>query len=180
MTTNLTLTDISEAQKRLLDMDLDDDSLQQFLDGVEGQAHDKIMRIVHVIHELEAQAKTIEDRIAAIRPRMNTRMARAGFLRQYLLKNMDSMKIKKVESPEAMVWLQDSPPSVEADMDKVPHEYIRVTLQTLLSEVPESMIDAIKSRMIDAQSILALHKAKSKLPAGVTIIDDKQHLRIKP
>lgn len=177
---SLTLTSLSEAQARLLDLDIPQEDLQGILDGLQEQAKLKIMYIVGVMRELEAQYDATDAEIKRLQGRMTTRQGRIAWLRQYLQANMESLGIDRVESPVATVWLQRNPPSVEVvDEAAVPREWFRAMIVTLLSEVPEALLPAIKSTVIDAKAILELHKAGTGLPPGVKVVQDKRHLRIK-
>ena len=178
----LTLTDVSEAYHRLLVLDESDSesNLQPFLDSIKTQAKDKILAIANVVEELEAQVAIISGEIGRLEKRINARAQRQQWLTSYLLRNMEALGLRRVESPTRAVWLHPNPPSVQVlDEAQVPAEFIRATLRSLLSEVPEAMIPAIRTREVEKSAILALHKEGKPLPPGVQVVEGKHHLRIK-
>ena len=175
----LTLTDITEAQARLLDADIPEEDLGPILEGIKTTAENKVSAIGAVIREYKAQCAAIAAEMERLKQRHDVRMRRTRWLQDYLRDNMEALGLDKVETPTSTIRLQRNPPSVEVvDEEAVDPAWWRVQLQTLLTEVPEELLPAITSKTIDARAIMDRWRRGIGPPLGTRIVEDKKHLRM--
>lgn len=111
---------------RLHDLDLDD---QTIADTLEGQSADLVTKGTNVamvfrnMESLAEQIKAEESRLAARRKAVEKR---AASIKQYLLSNMERAGISKIESPWFVVSVKQNPESVQIDDESVlPPDYLR-------------------------------------------------------
>jgi hypothetical protein len=112
--------------ERLCDMDVDEQTMLDTLEGEAGALEAKAISVAAVARTLDGTAAAIKDAEASMCARRKALETRAASLRRYLLENMQHAGIKRVECPEFVIAVRDNPPAVEVfDAAQIPAEFMR-------------------------------------------------------
>ena len=127
---SLTLFDIAaeyrDMAEKLADLDLDDQTIADTLEGEAGALVAKGTSVAAVVRNLEASADAIKAAEQQMASRRKAIEARSKRLRQYLLDCMRMASIKKIESPHFVLSVRANPPAVDVfDAAQVPQDYMR-------------------------------------------------------
>ncbi len=95
-----TLYKIAENYQALLNMDLDEETLADTLESIEGEFEEKADNICHVIAEVGGKVDIIDAEIKRLQARKKTLSGRKDSLRNYLLTQMEVIDKKKLETPK--------------------------------------------------------------------------------
>uniref|UniRef100_A0A6H1ZYG0 Host-nuclease inhibitor protein n=1 Tax=viral metagenome TaxID=1070528 RepID=A0A6H1ZYG0_9ZZZZ len=118
------LYELTEAYEQLRNLDLPEEELAQYIDGIEGQIADKAESVALVILDFEADARKLRDEENRLTDRRHVIEGRAESLKSYLLVNMVAVGMKKIEGMRVTVSYQNSPPSCRVqDAELLPGEY---------------------------------------------------------
>lgn len=110
----------------LADMDLDDQTLADTLEGLSGDLEIKAQNVVMFTRNLEATAAAIKDAEAQMAARRKALENRAAGLRRYVLESMQHAGVSKIECPLFKVAVRENPASVEIyEPGLIPSEYMR-------------------------------------------------------
>lgn len=101
------------AADKLADMDLDDQTVADTLEGMSGELEVKAVSVAMMARNFEATAAAIKDAEAQMEKRRKAFEARAQWLRRYLLESMQHAGIKRIECPEFSLAVRDNPASVD-------------------------------------------------------------------
>lgn len=110
-------TEYRAAAERLHDLDLDDQTIADTLEGMAGAVEVKARNVAFVIRNCEAladQIKQAEEQMAARRKAIENRATR---IRNYLLNNMQACGISKIECPEFKLSIHKNPGAVVIDAE---------------------------------------------------------------
>lgn len=103
-----------------------------------------VKRLARRIFELDADAKTLEDHVAAVSQRAQSRRRTVEGMKRWMQLLMERAGVDKVKDPFVTVWLADNPESIEiVDLEKLPREFKRATLQMPLAHVPPNLAESI-------------------------------------
>lgn len=123
MGTSLTLYQLSDMYladlKRLEDMDLDEQTMLDTLEGLSGELEVKATNVAAFCRNLEASAEAIKNAEAQMAARRKAIENRANRIKQYLKENMERTGILKIESPHFSMAIKKNPPSVVVDPSQV-------------------------------------------------------------
>jgi hypothetical protein len=103
------------AADRLADLELDEQTVLDTLEGMGGELEAKATNVAMFIRNLEATAVAIKDAEGAMAARRKALEARAKRLHEYLLTNMQFAGIQRIESPYFTLAIRSNPPSVVID-----------------------------------------------------------------
>lgn len=126
MTTLYSLTaEYRAAAERLHDLDLDDQTIADTLESMQGAIEVKAQNVAFMVRNFEALADQIKAAEEAMSARRKAMEARAARIRSYLLGNMLACGISKIECPEFRIAVQNNPPSVVIDSEGlIPSEFM--------------------------------------------------------
>jgi len=145
---NSTLYDINARYMQALDAatdpesDLSPDLFTDTLQGIEGEAEDKLKAVIAYSRNLEVEAEAIKDALDAMKSRLDAKRKRSQWLKDYAKESMKILGKSKLEWPEFAARIQANPPAVEIiDPQKIPDDF--------KAEVVEVKIDkkAISERL---------------------------------
>jgi len=102
----------AEAAK-LAELDLDDQTLLDTLEGMSGDLEVKAQNVVMFARNLEASAVAIKEAEAQMAARRKAIENRAAGLRKYVQTSMQVAGVTKIECPYFALKLQNNPPSVD-------------------------------------------------------------------
>lgn len=125
-----TLFEIATAYRddvaKLADLELDDATIADTLEGMGGDLQVKCTNIAAFARDLEATAASIKDAEAQMKARRQAIERRAERLRHYLLNGMQFAGVTKIESPYFCLAIKNNPPSVEVyEPGLVPADYMK-------------------------------------------------------
>ena len=111
--------------ERLQDLDLDEQTLLDTLEGEAGALEEKATSVAFVVRNLEAFAAAMKDAEASIAKRRKATDARAERLREYLHSSLKRAGIKRVEHPMLSLALKGKAASVVIfDEAQIPAEFM--------------------------------------------------------
>lgn len=111
---------------KLHDLDLDDQTIADTLEGESGDLVEKGKNIAAIFRNLESDAKQIKEAEEQLCARRKAIERRAERLKEYLKTNMEISGIQKIECPWFVVSLRNNPESVVIDDETlIPRDYLR-------------------------------------------------------
>lgn len=124
-----TLFDIAAQFKadaaKLHDLDLDEATLADTLEGMTGELEAKAQNVAFVARNLEALAASIKEAETAMDARRKALENRANGLRRYIADAMDFAGVRKIECPYFALKLKANPASVDVfDLAQLPMDYM--------------------------------------------------------
>jgi len=128
--TAITLYEIAAAYRadvdRLADMDLDDATLTDTLEGLGGELEVKAQQVGAFIKNLEATAAAIKEAEAGMAARRKALENRIARVKDYLLASMMVAGVEKIECPLFRLSVKHNPPAVEVyEHLMIPSEFMR-------------------------------------------------------
>lgn len=145
----LTLYQLSDAlvaaQQALADSDLDEQTIADTLEGLEGEVAQKMEGCLAIARNLEATADQIRAAEAHMVGRRKALESRAEWLKGYVKANMERSGITKIECPWFRASIVKNPPSVVVDaFAEIPKGYLRYPDPPPPSVDKKAVADAIK------------------------------------
>lgn len=104
-----------DAAERMADMDLDEQTIADTLEGMAGALEVKATNVAAFARNLESTADAIKAAEGEMAKRRKAIERRSESLRSYLLDNMVRAGISKIESPMFRLTVRDNPPAVSID-----------------------------------------------------------------
>lgn len=104
-----------EAADRLHDLDMDEQTITDTLEGLSGELTTKATNVAFVVRNLESLADQIKQAEQAMEKRRKALEHRADAVRRYLMDNMELAGITKIESPYFVLSVRENPPAVVID-----------------------------------------------------------------
>ena len=101
------------AADRLAELDLDDQTVADTLEGMAGDIEAKASNVAMMARNLEATAAAIKDAEAQMAQRRKALEHRAQWLRRYLLESMQHAGITRVECPHFVLAVRANPAAVD-------------------------------------------------------------------
>jgi hypothetical protein len=128
--TALTLYEIAQEYRsdleKLAELDLDDATLTDTLDGMGGELEVKAQSVACFIRNLEAAAAQIKEAEAAMAARRKAMENRAARIKDYLLASMMVAGVQKIECQLFRMSVRDNPAAVEVfQPELIPEQYMR-------------------------------------------------------
>ena len=161
--TALTLYEVSAEYRQLADqlaeMDIDETTLSDTLEGVAYPVEQKARAVAAVIGNLDAEADVYTEHAKRVQAVAKSRKARADWLRGYLLSNMQMAGITEIKGPAFTIKLRDNPESVDVfEPALVPQQFMRQP------EPPPPAPDktAIKSAIKAGEEVAGCRLTRSK------------------
>lgn len=140
--------ELVEAQTRLFELDLDDQTIADTLEGLQGALEVKATNVALMARNLESFADQIKQAEAEMSKRRRMFESRADKLRAYIKETMErpGVEISKIECPQFALTIKKNPPAVEIfDNSLVPDTF------KVIPPVPEPVPDKRKIKeAIDA------------------------------
>ena len=118
---------------KLHDLDLDDQTIADTLEGESGDLIEKGKNVAAVFRNLESDAKQIKEAEQQLAERRKAIEKRAASLKEYLKTNMELSGIQKIECPWFVITLATNPEAVTVDDESaIPRDYFK--------EIPTSYV----------------------------------------
>lgn len=113
------------ALERIDPEEIDEQTLLDTLEGLEGEITIKAQSCAATVRNMEVFADTIDAAAKQMKERADRLRRKSEWLRAYLLNNMQAAGISRIEAPEFKVAIRKNPPSVLVDEStKLPDEYL--------------------------------------------------------
>lgn len=120
---------------RLEDLELDEQTISDTLEGFSAEFDDKVISIASFIRNLEATAEAIKKAEEAQAERRKSLEKKADYLRTYLINNMKEVGKSAIECPLFAVKLRQNPASVQVQDDAVlPIHFMVIKSSTVLDK----------------------------------------------
>lgn len=151
-------TEYHQAAERLNDLDLDEQTIADTLESMEGSLDDKARNVAFWIKNTEALATSIRDARNAMHEREKSLTARADRCRKYLLDCLNLAGKKKIETPFFVISTRNNAESVVLDdASLLPAEYLRV-----IPESREADKKAIKEAIQAGTLVMGAHLERNQ------------------
>ncbi len=125
------LYELTGALADLSSMDMDDEAVKTTLECVQGDFNDKAVAIIKLSENLNADTSAIDAEIERLKARKQVILNRQKSLRDYLLHNMETAGITKIECPIFTASLRKGVESVEIENESLlPDEFVSVEVVT--------------------------------------------------
>jgi len=116
-----------QAAIALSNMDLDDQTIADTLEGLSGALEAKATNVAYFVRNLEATAEQIKLAEKQMADRRKAMENRAERIREYLKANMEVAGITQIECPHFKLSIKKNPPSVVIDAEsQIPADYMTV------------------------------------------------------
>jgi Siphovirus Gp157 len=116
--------------------------LERLLNRSAAAIQDKTVAIAAVIREFEARAEIAHMETERIATHARTSRSRAAWLRDYLLKNLELLGLKRIETATAVVVIRKSPPSVTIlDEAQIPDSFKEVVTSVDRTRLRRALLD---------------------------------------
>lgn len=136
--------------EKLADLDLDEQTIADTLDGLGGELEVKAQNVVMFTRNLEATAAAIKEAEGQMAKRRKAIENRVEGLRRYTLTCMQAAGVEKIECPLFEISIRQNPPAVEIFDDRmVPAEF----MSKPEPPPPAPVKDAIKSALKAGQDV---------------------------
>lgn len=118
--------DYRAAAEKLADLDLDEQTIADTLEGMSGELEVKATNVAMFVRNLEANAAAIKEAEQSMSARRKSIENRADGMRRYLLANMQHAGITKIESPYFALSIKSNPAAVVInEPGLIPAEFMR-------------------------------------------------------
>jgi hypothetical protein len=117
--------DYRDAANKLADLDLDEQTIEDTLEGMSGELEVKATNTAMLVRNLEASAAAIKEAETQMAARRKALENRAARIKDYLLSNMMVAGIQKIECPFFKLAVRENPPAVEIyEQGTIPAQYM--------------------------------------------------------
>jgi hypothetical protein len=119
--------DYRAAADKLADLELDDQTITDTLDGMSGELEVKAQNVAFFCRNLEASAAAIKEAEAQMAARRKAVENRAARVKDYLLASMMVAGVQKIECPHFRLAVRENPAAVEVyEPGLIPAEFMTV------------------------------------------------------
>lgn len=135
-----------EAAERLADLDLDDQTIADTLEGLAGTLEVKATNVAMFAKNLEVTAAAIKEAESNMAKRRKAIEARAERVYAYLKQNMEAVGMTKIESPYLRIAIRNNPAAVHIDAEsQIPPEFWKQSPPPPPALDKKAIANAIKS-----------------------------------
>ncbi len=134
------------AADKLADLDLDEQTITDTLEGMSGALEVKAQNVVIFARNLEVTAAAIKEAEAAMAARRKAMENRAAGLRRYALSAMQFAGVQSIECPYFKLSVRKNPPAVEVfDAAQIPAQFMRTPEPPPPAPDKKAITEAIKA-----------------------------------
>jgi chromosome segregation ATPase len=129
-----------DLENKLKELNLDEQTIQDTLEGESLAIQHKIESYGYVIKNLRAPALAIDEEIKRLQERKKAFDSQADKIEAWLKDNMVKCEISKVECTAFTIALQDNPPSVHvSDESVIPQDFMRQSIPKVPPPAPDKV-----------------------------------------
>lgn len=115
------------AANRLADLQLDEQTIADTLEGLSGAIEEKLINVAFVIRNIESLAEQIKQAEQQMAMRRKALENRSESIRNYLKRNMEACNITEIDSPWFKIAIRNNPASLVVDDEsKIPKEFFDI------------------------------------------------------
>lgn len=134
------------AADRLADLDLDDQTIADTLEGLAGALEVKATNVACFVRNLESAAEQIKKAEVAMNLRRKAIENRAERVKAYLKAQMERTGVLKIDSAYLSIAIKKNPPAVCIDAEsQIPAEFMRVVPPPAPVPDKKALAEAIKA-----------------------------------
>ncbi len=141
---NLKLHELPEQYEKIMNLDVDEETLLLMLKSLNQTLEVKATNIAHITREIDATINALETEQKRLNDRFNSKINalenRKDNVKQYLLDNMKATNTRNVTTDTDTIFITGRDYTKIVDQDKIPVEYKQETLR----EVIDTKIDKRK------------------------------------
>ena len=138
-----------QAADKLADLDLDEQTIADTLEGMSGALEVKAQNVVMFARNLEATAAAIKEAETAMAARRKAIEHRAAGLRRYALSAMQVAGVQSIECPYFKLTVRKNPPAVEVfDAAQIPAQFMRTPEPPPPAPDKKAITEAIKAGQV--------------------------------
>jgi len=101
--------------------------IERLLEGSVAAIQEKTIAIASLVREFDARADAAEAEADRIMVHARAATSRAQWLKDYLLRNLQTLGVPRIQTPTMLVAVRKSPPAVEVlDEEQIPDAFKRV------------------------------------------------------
>jgi hypothetical protein len=134
-----------DAAAVLADSDMPEEVITDTLEGIKGEAEDKLQSLAAVILNLEAEADAVKAAADKMTARYRALNTRAESLREYALQNMKAVDLTEVRTSQFVLKVALNNPAVIVDNENDIPESFFITMPATSKLDKTAVADAIKS-----------------------------------
>lgn len=134
-----------DAAQRLVDLDMDEQTIADTLEGMSGELTVKAQNVGFMIRSLEADAAAVKQWGKEAAERAKALEHRAEGLRSYLQRAMEATEIEKIEGPGIVLSFRKSSAVTIDEPDLIPLEFMRTPEPPPAAPDKKAIADAIKA-----------------------------------
>jgi len=157
------ITESLKGLEKLADEGMDDETIADTFEAVEGEFNEKAVAVVHVTKNMDADIDAVDAEIKRLQGRKSMLNAKKDSIVEYLRFNMEESGISKIECPLFTITLAKGRDIVRIeDEGKIPTDYLNI--KTIMTPMKKEILADLKS---------------GKDIPGASIVKTKSSLRIK-
>lgn len=133
----LKLYELADDYREALEVltDLDDEAVQDTLEGLKGALEKKSINIAYYVGNLEATATAIDNAVKQMKARKEAFQKKADSIRNWLKLNMESCGISEIIAPEFALKIVKNPPKlIIGEEDLIPKRYKKEVITTVIDK----------------------------------------------
>jgi len=149
-----------ELQRKLETLNIDEEVILDTLEGESAELEAKIADYGFVIRNMEAFGDAIKAEETRLALRRKSQEAKIDHIKAWLLQNMETCGISKIEHPAFTISVKANPAKVVVDNEgQIPQEYFKqVIVEPTWQLVKKDVADAIKA----GKEVTGAHLEQSK------------------
>ena len=122
-------TELRGIQEMAQDPEIPPEAIADTIEALEGEFHEKAVRVVHVIVNQDSDIATVDAEIKRLQDRKKVMTNAKDRLKEYLRFNMEATGVSSIKSPLADITLAKPQDIVVVDDDSlIPSDYQRVSV----------------------------------------------------
>ena len=147
---NITLRELTDSYINLLDLDLEEEQVKEYLNEIKDAIEQKADNIASIITSIKSDIDTLDTEIKRLSQKKSTLDNRTKYLKTYLQEEMQKMGKEKIKTTLYSFNIQKNPASLKIiSEDNIPQNFYKIekTLkkQELLKEIKNGLeVDGIE------------------------------------
>lgn len=138
------ITESLKALESLADEGMDEQTIADTFEAVEGEFNDKAIAVIHVANSMDSDIETLKTEIARLSARKKSLENSKDRLKDYLRANMEASGITKIECPIMKISISKGRDMVQIDNEgMIPTDYLNIVVTK--SPIKADILKALKA-----------------------------------
>ena len=120
---DLSLYDLGETYQKIMDLDLEEETITTMLSELETSVQEKAGNIAHVKRTMESVSEAIKKEENRLKDKRKAIDNRIGYLKELLFENMKLMKIDEIKTNTDTIYITGRDHAKVIDKSLLPDEY---------------------------------------------------------